>query len=367
MDLADESTENGGNVITWDPTDGLNQQIEIARLDTGYYVLMPYHSGKALEVWSESMNDDAELRQYSYSGRQHQQWQIEPLSNGEYRIIARHSGKALSPASADRGAKVVQRTVNNQSLQRWHIEPVAGLKQYNLVWSDEFDYQGLPNDAYWGYERGMVRNNEAQYYTVARPENVNVANGVLTITARRESFDEANYTSASLRTSGKVSWVYGRFEMRARLDTRDGLWPAFWALGPGKWPEGGEIDMMEFYQNKILSNVAWKDGSSDAWSASWDSSTRALSVLRAEDPNWSNKFHTWRMDWTRDSIRLYVDDILMNSTNLNNTHNPDGSNPFRDKSFYILINLAIGGNNGGNPANTSFPATYEIDYVRVYQ
>ncbi|HNG60412.1 MAG TPA: glycoside hydrolase family 16 protein [Cellvibrionaceae bacterium] len=235
------------------------------------------------------------------------------------------------------------------------------------MWSDEFNGQGLPDNAYWSYEKGLVRNNELQYYTQARPENINMSNGLLTITARKEPYENANYTAASIHTRGKVSWTYGRFEMRARIDTRAGLWPAFWLLGNGKWPEGGEIDVMEYYQNKILANVAWKSPSSDQWNASWDSSTRSLSNLRLQFPDWENRFHTWRMDWDNKSIRLYVDDILMNNTNLSGTKNPDGSNPFIDKPFYILLNLAIGGNNGGDPAGTSFPAKYEIDYVRVYQ
>ena len=89
-----------------------------------------------------------------------------------------------------------------------------------------------------------------------------------------------------------MSWTYGRFEMRARIDTRAGLWPAFWLLGNGKWPEGGEIDVMEYYQNKILANVAWKSPSSDQWNASWDSSTRSLSNLRLQFADWDNRFFT---------------------------------------------------------------------------
>lgn len=369
MDVADESTANGTNVGLWQFTGGANQQFEVVDLNNGgYYAIMPMHSGKSLDVWSRSTADGGEIRQYDYSGMYHQQWRIEDTGQGRVRILSRHSDKALAAYNGGTkpGTDIRQHDVQQASSQYWVLEPIES-KSYQLVWSEEFDYEGLPRDSYWSYESGLVRNNEAQYYTVARPENVNVANGMLTITARRENYDGANYTAASLHTRGKVDWTYGRFEMRARLDTRTGLWPAFWLLGNGKWPESGEVDVMEFYQNKILANVAWKANNSDPWSAQWDSSTRSLTNLRYQDPDWDNQFHTWRMDWDENSIRLYVDDVLMNSTNTNNTINPDGSNPFRGKPMYLLINLAIGGNNGGDPSGTSFPATYEIDYVRVYQ
>lgn len=110
--------------------------------------------------------------------------------------------------------------------------------------------------------------------------------------------------------------------MRARIDTRAGLWPAFWLLGNSKWPENGEVDVMEFYQNKILANVAWKANNTNEWSAEWDSSARSLTNLRYQDPDWDNQFHVWRMDWDEHSIRLCVDDVLMNSTNTNNTLTP---------------------------------------------
>jgi beta-glucanase (GH16 family) len=247
---------------------------------------------------------------------------------------------------------------------------------YKLVWSDEFDVDGRPNSANWKYEQGFVRNEEDQWY---QSDNATVSGGLLVIEARREQKANPNYqagstdwkknrqyaeyTSSSLLTSGLHSWQFGRFEMRGRIPTSAGMWPAWWTLGnSGQWPSNGEIDIMEFYQGKVLANVAC--GTATAYQAKWDSATKSLSSFN--DSQWSSKFHVWRMDWDDTKIDLYLDDVLMNTSNLADMLNADGKSPFRQPA-YMILNLAIGGQNGGDPSNTTFPARYEIDYVRVFQ
>jgi len=241
-----------------------------------------------------------------------------------------------------------------------------------LTWHDEFDVDGAPSASNWGYETGFVRNNELQWY---QSKNATVTGGLLTISGKREQVTNPNYnpngadwkttrqyaqyTAASMTTSGKQSWKFGRFELCGKIPISKGMWPAWWALGvSGEWPSNGEIDMMEYYNGKILANVA--TGTSTRWVAKWFSATKAV------DATWSASYHLWRMDWDTNAIKLYVDDSLLNSVSLTDAVNADGTTPFRQNA-YMIVNLAIGGDNGGDPSSTTFPQDYLIDYIRVFQ
>lgn len=243
------------------------------------------------------------------------------------------------------------------------------------LWADEFNIDGIPDPANWTYERGFVRNRELQFY---QPDNARVKDGFLIIEARREPVPKLHdkpgeaasvqpsttpaFTSASLISRGLREWQYGRFELRARIDVRSGLWPAWWTLGVGgEWPSNGEIDIMEYYRGNLYANVA--SGTTARWKAKWDSTKTDLTTLGG--PAWAKDFHIWRMDWTKDHIRLYVDGQLLNETAVSDTVNPDGTHPFR-QAHYMILNLAVGGDNGGDPSTTEFPARLEVDWVRVY-
>lgn len=253
---------------------------------------------------------------------------------------------------------------------------------YELVWEEEFEKDGKPDEAFWSYEKGFVRNNELQYY---QEGNANVSNGILVIEGRREivkngrfeagsedwrkNQEYAHYSSASINTRGKKEFQFGIIEVKARIDTALGMWPAIWTLGVSeRWPANGEVDMMEYYRVNgvatILANAAWKK-EGDLYEAEWDERKVPFAHFLEKDPDWSGKFHIWKMDWTADYIKLYLDDELLNEIDLRKTINPDGFNPFH-QPHYILLNLAIG-SNGGDPERTVFPRKYEVDYVRVYQ
>ena len=256
---------------------------------------------------------------------------------------------------------------------------------YQLVWYDEFDIDGSPSSLNWNFEEGFVRNREAQWY---QPQNAYCRNGVLTLTARKEvrpnpNFNtksrewhklrpEINYTSASITTKDKREFLYGRIIVRARIPATPGSWPSIRLLGKKySWPSCGEIDMMEFNEyhgvRSILANVCW-GGHEDT--SEWDTSAYPFYKFTAADSLWATKFHIWRMDWDHQSIKLYVDNVLLNETSLMQTFNSPSSagaddNPF-DTPMHIVLNLAMG-SSGGDIDEETLPVNFDIDYVKVFQ
>jgi len=230
-------------------------------------------------------------------------------------------------------------------------------QNWKLVWSDEFNYNGLPDTLKWGNETGFVRNNELQYYTKQRLENSRVVNGNLLIIGRKESFKNANYTSASLVTDGKKSWTYGKLEARIKLPKGQGMWPAFWLLGQNihtvGWPKCGEIDIMEHINNEDLlhGTLHWFDQKHVS-----SGGTTPCDVT---------KYHNYSIEWDKEFVRLLLDGQKYWEVNIK-----DGINSTEEfhSPHYIILNLAIGGDWPKNPdQTTAFPDTMYVDYVRVYQ
>lgn len=265
------------------------------------------------------------------------------------------------------GEKAIHSLANNNT-----TKPSSS---YQLVWSDEFNKDGEPDSTKWRFENGFVRNEEAQWY---QKENAACSNGNLIITAKREQKSNPNfvngsnnwktsrkfieYTSASVVMKKEHAFLYGKMEVRAKIITQTGLWPAIWTLGvSGEWPSNGEVDVMEYYDDKILANYAY--ATATKWKAIWDGASKPMSAFPA---NWADGYHTWTLEWTEKEMDIRLDGVSINSIDLTTSINKsDGKNPFR-QPHYLLLNLALGGQNGGSLANTSFPSQYLIDYVRIY-
>jgi beta-glucanase (GH16 family) len=237
--------------------------------------------------------------------------------------------------------------------------------QWELVWEDNFDVDGLPDKKIWGYEEGYIRNNEAQYYTKERPENARVENGNLVIEARMDNWNGHKITAASINTYGKKSMLYGRIEVKAKLPTGVGTWPAIWMLGDvfkkgTGWPACGEIDIMEnvgYEPDVIHANIHTK-------AYNHVKGTNKGNKITIEKPYES--FNVYAVEWFEDHMDFYLNDKLYFSFKNEGTGNDVW--PF-DKPHYLLINFAVGGAWGGQKGvdETIFPQKYYIDYVKVYK
>ncbi len=269
---------------------------------------------------------------------------------------------------------------------------------WHLVWSDEFNGTGHPDPTKWNYEEGFVRNKERQYYTADRLENARVEDGRLILEARKEHFANphfvsapagsvdraqsqpgyaqtanasvpaAEYTAASLVTFGKAAWKYGRIEVRAKIPHGRGIWPAIWMLGTNrgkvKWPDCGEIDIMEFVgfmPDTIHGNVHLP-----ARYAGHVDPVAAHMKATIESPAPYADYHVYAMEWDRERVTVEFDGKPY--LTYRNPHTGPAAWPY-DQPMYLLLNVAVGGTWGGQKGidNTIFPQRMEVDYVRVYQ
>lgn len=228
--------------------------------------------------------------------------------------------------------------------------------EYRLVWGDEFDYTGSPDHTKWGFEIGILRNEEEQYYT-DRVDNAYVSGGYLTITARNELYEGAEYTSASLLTRDIETFTYGKFEMRAILPTSGGSWPAFWTTGDNYaevgWPACGEIDIFEFVGTGSLSGDI-------AAHVHYDVDGSHVSGGDSLYVNNVNEFHVYAIEWEETKIDFSVDGIIYYTFTI-------GDEEEFKLPHILRLNLALGGTYGGEIDDSVPVREYIIDYVRVYK
>jgi beta-glucanase (GH16 family) len=236
-----------------------------------------------------------------------------------------------------------------------------------LVMSDEFNVDGVPNPILWSYDIGRGPNSdgwgnsELQYYT-NRPENIKVENGFLKITARREQYMGQAFTSARIKTKGKFETKYGRLEARIKLPRGKGLWPAFWMLGSNSetaiWPACGEIDIMEYLGSSPTKVFGTVHG------PGYSAGNAITKTYTLPNSRFDTDFHVFGVEWDENYINFYVDNVLYNQiTPSDVTGDWVFNNP-----FYMILNMAVGGNYPGAPnSETPFPQEMLVDYVRVYQ
>jgi beta-glucanase (GH16 family) len=260
-------------------------------------------------------------------------------------------GLALASCKKDQTSS----TLHEPSLSRNDPGAATAALTYQLVWSDEFNGTSV-NTSNWNFETGAGGwgNNEKQYY---RSQNATVSNGTLVITAKKESFGGAQYTSARMTSQNKRTFTYGRMEARIKLPMGQGLWPAFWMLGSSissvGWPKCGETDIMEHIntENKVYGTIHWDNNGY----ASYGGNTTTT----------PDSYHVYSIEWTSSSIKWFVDGVKYHEANILNSIN--GTDEFH-KPFFFILNLAVGGNWPGQTIdNTKLPASMFVDYVRVYQ
>ena len=270
----------------------------------------------------------------------------------------------------------------------------------NLVLADEFDVEGAPNAEIWNFDIGTGPNsdgwgnNELQYYT-SRSENVTVQNGLLVISAIEEEYSGSSFTSAKLLTKGKFAQAYGRFEARIKVPGGSGLWPAFWLLGENVdvdgWPQCGEIDIMEYRRQEPTKVSGSIHG--PGYSGLTNPQGQVTKSYDLGNNRYDAGFHVFGIEWGPEYINYYIDDVLYNQITpsdiavtpadavytlndgvaaTDDTEAVEATDITGDwvfnKPFYIIINLAVGGNFPGNPdSGETFPQNMLVDYVRVYK
>ena len=260
------------------------------------------------------------------------------------------------------------RTITFSILAIFLLAACAEKAEYKMIWSDEFNYSGLPDSTLWKYDTEGNQhgwgNHESQIFTVDSLKNAHVSDGTLKITALNEKNGDKHFTSA--RLNSVEAWQYGRIEVRAKLPDGRGTWPAIWMMpggwsfNDGNWPDVGEIDIMEH----VGSNAGVVHASAHSKDYQWQKGTQKTGII--EVPEATTDFHTYILEWNAQEMKTFVDDSLYF------TYKNEGLGvdkwPY-DKPFYLILNVTVGGAWGATHGidTAAFPQTMEVDYVRVYQ
>jgi len=257
------------------------------------------------------------------------------------------------------GAKTTQSWTDGKEAALRYASPA-----WKAQWSDEFEKEGLPDSSKWTYEHGMVRNEEIQFYTRKRKENARIEKGHLIITARKEPWENEQYTSASLTTQDRFAMLHGKIEFKAKVPRGRGTWPALWMVGVDMekkgWPACGEIDVMEY--------VGWQPGlfHFTVHTTSFNHEIKTQKGTRKNVGEADGDFHLFGLLWSPEKLEWFYDGEKV--FEFKNTGKGRDDWPF-DQPHYLIVNLAMGGSWGGAKGvdDAVFPAEFLVNYVRVWK
>jgi len=387
LDVSGSSTADGAKVQEWSCNGTHAQVFHVIPTDNGYYRIVNINSDKALDIRDVSTQENAPLQQWGYGGGWNQQFAIVDRGGGQFSLHPRHTGMALDVfwGNAADGTGIVQYPYSGRANQLWTFEGKGGSSGggntgggtppgWKLTWSDEFngpDGSGVDGSK-WKADIGGSGwgNSELEYYTNSAT-NAHLQGGSLVIRATTEGagqygcwYGTCQYTSARLLTAGKVDVTYGRVEARIKIPAGQGMWPAFWMLGENigqaGWPTCGEIDIME----NIGREPSTVHGSMHGPGYSGNTPETAVYSLPG-GARFSDDYHVFAVEWEPSVVRFYVDGSLYQTRTPADL--PPGTKWVYDHSFFMLLNVAVGGQWPGSPdGSTQLPQEMRVDYVRVY-
>jgi beta-glucanase (GH16 family) len=361
------------NIQQWSCNGSGAQLFRFEDIGGGNVRLVNPQSGKCVDINAAGTADGTNVQLYTCNGTAAQSFALQDQGNGYRSLMNPHSGKCVdvSEASNADGANAQLWTCNGTAAQQWMPSGSSSggggtPPGWTLTWSDEFNgARGAIDGSKWSFDTGNNGwgNSELEYYTNRTDNAVVDGNGNLQIVARAEAYGGSNYTSARINTGGKFSQAYGRAEARIKLPSGKGIWPAFWMLGANigsvGWPTCGELDIME-----AVGDFSVNHGSCHGPGYSGGADLTAT-YQNPGGVSLANDFHVYAVEWQPNQVQFFVDGKLYE------TRTPadiPGKTWVYDHPFFIILNVAVGGNWPGSPdGSTVFPQTMLIDYVRVYK